>query len=45
MNLVAIDRAGNHVSLTTADDERTYVFRRDGMVGYDELPRTLVAME
>ncbi|HWQ13397.1 MAG TPA: N(4)-(beta-N-acetylglucosaminyl)-L-asparaginase [Roseiflexaceae bacterium] len=40
MSLVAIDRAGNHCAMTTAED-RTYVYQRDGMDAPEELPRTL----
>ncbi len=41
MSLVAIDERGNHCALTTAE-ERTYVYWKDGMEGYAELPRIVV---
>jgi beta-aspartyl-peptidase (threonine type) len=40
MNMVAIDYAGNHYSITTAE-ERTYVYQKDGMSTFEELPRVL----
>jgi L-asparaginase / beta-aspartyl-peptidase len=44
MNMVAIDRSGQHYSITTAE-ERTYVYQRDGMASYEELPRVLFPVE
>ena len=41
MSMVAIDRAGNHCALTTAE-ERTYVYQADGMGQPAELPRLFV---
>jgi beta-aspartyl-peptidase (threonine type) len=43
MNMVAIDRNGNHYSITTAE-ERTYVYQKDGMASYEELPRVLYTL-
>ncbi|GAB4109722.1 MAG: N(4)-(beta-N-acetylglucosaminyl)-L-asparaginase [Roseiflexaceae bacterium] len=43
MNMVAIDRHGNHYSITTAE-ERTYVYQKDGMASYEELPRVLYTL-
>jgi beta-aspartyl-peptidase (threonine type) len=44
MNLVAIDAHGNHYSITTAE-ERTYVYQKDGMETFEELPRVLFPIE
>ncbi len=40
MNMIAIDRNGGFYSITTAE-ERTFVYRQDGMTAYKELPRVL----
>lgn len=40
MSMVAIDRAGNHYALSTAED-RSYVYQKDGMSVYEELPRVM----
>lgn len=40
MSLVALDRAGNHCAMTTAE-ARTYVYQADGMGAPDELPRVV----
>jgi len=42
MSLVAIDRAGNHCAMTTAE-ERTYVYQTDGMDEPAEVPRITFA--
>ncbi len=44
MNMVAIDRNGNYCSITTAE-ERTFVYRKDGMANYEELPRLLFKID
>jgi beta-aspartyl-peptidase (threonine type) len=38
MNMIAIDRHGNHYAITTTE-ERTYVYQKDGMETFEELPR------
>jgi L-asparaginase / beta-aspartyl-peptidase len=40
MNMIAIDREGAFCGITTAE-ERTFVYQKDGMHSYEELPRTL----
>lgn len=42
MSMVAIDAAGGFAALSTAED-RSFVFRRDGMAGFERAPRTFVA--
>ena len=44
MNMVAIDQQGNHYAITTAE-ERTYVYQKDGMETYEELPRVLFPID
>lgn len=44
MSLVALDRAGNHCAMTTAED-RTYVYQADGMQAPAELPRLVYRAE
>ena len=44
MNMVAIDAKGNHYSITTAE-ERTYVYQKDGMETFEELPRVLFPID
>ena len=39
MNIVAVDRAGNHYGVTNSGDPATYVVRTDGMTQHEELPR------
>lgn len=41
MSLVALDRHGNHCALSTAE-ERSYVYRADGMAALEVLPRILI---
>ncbi|MCU0493310.1 MAG: N(4)-(beta-N-acetylglucosaminyl)-L-asparaginase [Chloroflexaceae bacterium] len=41
MSLVALDRHGNHCAFSTSED-RTYVYRTDGMASAVELPRLVV---
>ena len=44
MNMVALDRHGNHYSVTTVAG-RTYVYHADGMAEYATLPRVVIGME
>jgi beta-aspartyl-peptidase (threonine type) len=44
MNMIAIDRAGGHYAIATAE-ERTYVYQEDGMSAPAELPRRLFLLE
>ncbi|MEN9935497.1 MAG: hypothetical protein RLZZ387_2076 [Chloroflexota bacterium] len=44
MSLVAIDRAGNHCAMTSAE-ERTYVYQSEGMTEPAELPRVVHRIE
>ncbi len=41
MNMVALDRHGNHCAVTTVP-ERTYIYQADGMELHVELPRLVV---
>jgi beta-aspartyl-peptidase (threonine type) len=41
MHLVAIDADGNHAAVTTRAGS-TYVFRTDGMAGFERRPRTVI---
>jgi beta-aspartyl-peptidase (threonine type) len=43
MNMVALDRNGNHCAVTTAGG-RTYVYQADGMAEHATLPRILIDM-
>lgn len=43
MNMVALDRHGNHCAVTTIPD-RTYVYQAPGMVAHAELPRLVVGV-
>jgi beta-aspartyl-peptidase (threonine type) len=44
MSMVAIDRAGRHYAVATAE-ERTYVYQQDGMASYAELPRVVFGLD
>ncbi len=44
MSMVAIDQAGNHYSLSTAE-ERSYVYQKDGMRDFEELPRVIYSIQ
>jgi beta-aspartyl-peptidase (threonine type) len=44
MNMVALDRYGNHCAVTTAPG-RTYVYQAEGMPEHAMLPRIVIAMQ
>jgi beta-aspartyl-peptidase (threonine type) len=44
MNMIALDRHGQHCAVTTAEN-RTYVYQTDGMETYATLPRIVVNLQ
>lgn len=44
MNMVALDRNGNHYAISTATG-RTYVYQADGMTEHASLPRIVISMQ
>ena len=41
MNLIALDREGNHIGLSS-DPERTYIYQRADMAAHEEVVREVV---